>query len=126
MTTTMADLRLAVSAGEIVVAGGAEYDGRKPAPLDGDAFFFNCLADLGGDHHHRSAGVAQGGELGSGHWTGADDDDLAPVELEEERKKLPRVVHVESGSRGLRPSVYCPRRGFATRQGGPQEGPEAA
>jgi hypothetical protein len=35
--TWPAELRAAVSVGETIVAGGAEYDGRHPAPLDADA-----------------------------------------------------------------------------------------
>jgi N-methylhydantoinase A/oxoprolinase/acetone carboxylase beta subunit len=39
-------LRAAVSAGEVVVAGGSEYDGRTTIPLDEDAIA-RFLADLG-------------------------------------------------------------------------------
>jgi N-methylhydantoinase A/oxoprolinase/acetone carboxylase beta subunit len=80
LTTWPADLRAAVSAGEMVVGGGAEYDGRAAAALDEDALarflagvaetaqdvaITSVFSPVAPDHEVAAAAVVRR-ELGSG------------------------------------------------------------
>jgi N-methylhydantoinase A/oxoprolinase/acetone carboxylase beta subunit len=94
LATWPPELRAAVSAGEIVVAGGSEYDGRVPVALDADAVarFLSGLGD-------RAQAVAISGvfaPVSPAH-------ELAAADIA--RRELGALVHVslshEIGSVGL-------------------------
>jgi N-methylhydantoinase A/oxoprolinase/acetone carboxylase beta subunit len=94
LVTWPAALRGAVSAGEIIVGGGAEYDGRPGAPLDGE-HLARFLASVG----ERAQAVAIAGVFSPV----APDQELAAAEIV--RRELGARVHVslshEIGSLGL-------------------------
>jgi N-methylhydantoinase A/oxoprolinase/acetone carboxylase beta subunit len=88
------DLRLAVSAGEVVVAGGAEYDGRVRMPLDRDAI---------GGFLEQVAGSIEGVAI-TAVFSGVDPGhELAAAEMV--RRELGHAVHIslshELGTLGL-------------------------
>jgi hypothetical protein len=92
--TWPADLRAAVCAGSAIVAGGAEYDGRRPAPLDAEAVR-RFLAEV--------APVAEAVAIVGVFSPLAPEDELAAADLV--RAELGRSVSVslshEIGSLGL-------------------------